>query len=228
MSPKRYRWVCPRCDSGKLASSRPKRRAIVRYCLPCSENVGELVERRCPALDRKRDAKADARAAKSKRDRATKRRTDKARKQRNAARRAERHAGALDAAGDLRPELERLWGLAQRLSSRDDLDKLPVFQQRHRSDGWVSGVAYCDPKRIVVSVGTKADVAAAYGTVAHEVAHLAVPDSEHHGPGFWAFLVDLVREAYGAEVDLSKQSTKWGRQQIVEQALRDAREAQGL
>jgi hypothetical protein len=48
------RWTCPQCDSGKLAPSRPRRDDTRRYCLPCSEKTGRLVERTCAALERQR------------------------------------------------------------------------------------------------------------------------------------------------------------------------------
>lgn len=43
--PKRYRWNCPQCGSGKLLGKRPKKNATGRYCLDCSEKTGYLVER---------------------------------------------------------------------------------------------------------------------------------------------------------------------------------------
>jgi hypothetical protein len=62
------RWQCPLCGSGKLAPSRPRKIDVRRYCLACSEKTGELVERRCPTLDRRREAVA---AKKKQRRRAT-------------------------------------------------------------------------------------------------------------------------------------------------------------
>jgi len=200
----------------------------VRFCLACSERTGELVERSCPALERRRQAKADARAAKDKRRRAAARREHAARTERNAARRSAAAAARLEAAGDLQVELERLWPIARALSSRDDRDALPEFAQRRRGDRYVSGHAYYEGRgRIVVSVGDDADVASAYGVLAHEVAHLMVPDTEHHGPAFWMYLVALVREAYGAAPDLSGQPQAHGKQLIIEQSIRDARQKDG-
>jgi hypothetical protein len=53
----KHRWVCPECGSGLLASSRPRRNATARYCLPCSAKSPTLVERRCEALEKKRKKK---------------------------------------------------------------------------------------------------------------------------------------------------------------------------
>lgn len=61
-NPKRYRWVCPNCGSGKLIGKQPRKNKTARYCLPCSEGTGYLVERVCPALEKKRDASSEAAA----------------------------------------------------------------------------------------------------------------------------------------------------------------------
>lgn len=58
-SQKRYRWICPVCKNGKLATSRPRKNATVRYCLSCSEKDGVLIERTCPTLDKVRHAKQE-------------------------------------------------------------------------------------------------------------------------------------------------------------------------
>ena len=55
---KQRRWVCPKCQSAKLAPSKPRKKDTRRFCLPCSEETGFLVERTCPALDREREEKA--------------------------------------------------------------------------------------------------------------------------------------------------------------------------
>lgn len=67
---KKYRWNCPECGTGKLLSSRPRKNATARYCLPCSEETGYLVERVSPALERKRAQKTAQRAQRAKRERA--------------------------------------------------------------------------------------------------------------------------------------------------------------
>jgi len=61
---KMKRWVCPLCGSGKLAPSRPRKDDTRRFCLPCSEKTGRLVERTCPALDKERSVKETMRKAK--------------------------------------------------------------------------------------------------------------------------------------------------------------------
>jgi hypothetical protein len=70
------RWVCPSCASGKLAPGRPRKDDVRRYCLPCSEKTGRLVERTCPALEAERTKRAER--AKTKREKARKREQAKA------------------------------------------------------------------------------------------------------------------------------------------------------
>ena len=48
------RLVCPRCKHGKLAPTHPARADVRRYCLPCSEKTGRLVERISPTAQRHR------------------------------------------------------------------------------------------------------------------------------------------------------------------------------
>jgi len=58
----RRRWVCPNdCGNNVMAPGRMRRDDVRRYCLPCSESTGRLVERLAPALERVREEKAAAR-----------------------------------------------------------------------------------------------------------------------------------------------------------------------
>lgn len=63
---KQTRWVCPSCGNGCLGPTRPRKDNIVRYCLPCSEKTGKLVERETPALTKKRERQAEKSAMKRK------------------------------------------------------------------------------------------------------------------------------------------------------------------
>jgi hypothetical protein len=68
---KKVRWECPTgAHPAILASTRPARDAIVRYCLKCSEATGKLTPRVAPALERKRAAASASAAAKAKSQRA--------------------------------------------------------------------------------------------------------------------------------------------------------------
>lgn len=74
---KKRRWSCPAgIHPGVLGPGRPRANSIVRYCLPCSEKGGVLVERTCAANEKKRAKKAEAAKAKAQKAKATKRRQD--------------------------------------------------------------------------------------------------------------------------------------------------------
>ena len=61
----RVRWTCPSPDHpGVLAPARLRKVDVRRYCLPCSEAAGILVEREAPRLSRRRDERARALAVK--------------------------------------------------------------------------------------------------------------------------------------------------------------------
>src|ERR1041385_7908563 len=63
---KRVRWNCPNgLHPGVLGPSRPPRASVVRFCLPCSEVSGRLVERVAPALETKRTAAAERQKARA-------------------------------------------------------------------------------------------------------------------------------------------------------------------
>ena len=55
---KQVRWSCPNGCPAVLGPSKPRRNASVRYCLTCSADSPRLVERTAPALERKREARA--------------------------------------------------------------------------------------------------------------------------------------------------------------------------
>jgi hypothetical protein len=56
---KQARWQCPKCGDGKLAPRRPRRNDTRRYCLPCSDKTGRLVQRQAPSLERLRQKAAE-------------------------------------------------------------------------------------------------------------------------------------------------------------------------
>lgn len=58
------RWECPNGHAAVLGPKRPRRDSIVRFCLPCSEEAGRLVERTAPVVERRSKALAEKREAK--------------------------------------------------------------------------------------------------------------------------------------------------------------------
>jgi len=54
-SPRR-RWACPTCEHTHLAPGGMRKVNLLRYCVPCSQQAGKLIERVCAAAERKRSA----------------------------------------------------------------------------------------------------------------------------------------------------------------------------
>lgn len=69
---KRYR--CPDCGTGRNAPSRMSPKDVRRFCLPCSEKTGKLVDMVCPSRERSNAKAAKARSERAKRDRERERR----------------------------------------------------------------------------------------------------------------------------------------------------------
>jgi len=233
--PKRYRWTCADPDHpGVLAPGRLRRIDLRRYCLDCSQKSGLLVERRCPALDQARHEKDERRKAKARRATQTRQTRRAARAREGDRQRAAKAAAVREAVGDLGVELQRVWPLVRAVSPRDDLPEHPPAMKigTRQRESFVSGFAWYEEHRIFVGVPRSADHAEGCGTLVHELAHLAAADREQgHHPAFWIVLVAIVRDAYGATItdaDVLRESTKYLRQQAIEQAIRDARARAGL
>ncbi len=96
-------WVCPACGSGRRAPSRPRRDDIRRYCFECSTAAGRLIERACPALERKRRLASEKRRERATRQRARDARTREARQKRD---RDQKAADEAFIVGGLRPHQE--------------------------------------------------------------------------------------------------------------------------
>lgn len=192
MAARRYRWVCPSCQGAKLASSRPKKLATVRFCLPCSEKTGELVERVCPVLDQQREAKAEAAKAKAKRATAAKRRrrqVQKAKRQADAESRF--HYGTFD----LRVELKRLCAFARKAGYAHRTPAMFV-QWRHQGS-YTTGYSSSHRRRIHLTIPKDSPAAPALSVLAHEIAHQATPKDRGHGDEWrWVFR-EIVAQAYG-------------------------------
>jgi hypothetical protein len=233
--PKRYRWSCASPDHpGILAPSRLRLIDLRRYCIPCSIESGVLVERTCPALDKQRETKDEQRKVQARRATQSRRARQEAYVRQKDRRRAARATAVLEAVGDLRAELDRLWPIVRDVSPRDDLPvESPAMRIGTRTrESFVSGYAWYREHRIFVGVPKTADHAEGCGTLAHELAHLAAAGREEgHHPAFWVVLVDIVRKAYDATItaaDVLREPTKYLRQQAVEQSIRDARGRAGL
>lgn len=203
MTPKRVRWECPRgLHPGVLGGSRPKKNAIVRYCLRCSEDAGELVERVAPALERQRARKTAVREAKRERERGVpsvsslvpvlnvhlNEVTLDARELLAEAWRTDALRG-----GGRPPRLTIRRGTADRGRGRPTREPVnPTI----RFDDRISGHAKPYERRIVLTVRPGLGEAWLRAIVVHEAAHIACDADEGHG-GLWrATYVRAIRELY--------------------------------
>lgn len=172
----RTRWVCSKCGDGILGSQRPRRDSIVRYCLPCSEQEGKLVERVAPVLEKRRSAQTE----KAKAKRVAKEQRDKQREHKRT------HLTLWDAAGrivEVNPEKA-----VREIAAKAGMNPGGLSWNR-RSDGWNSGRAW--GHRIHLSVGSRS-LEAFCQLVAHELGH--------NKAGIGAGHSDRWRDAYEAIV----------------------------
>lgn len=202
---KRVRWECPNgLHPGVLGSTRPRKNATVRFCLPCSEVEGVLVERVAPALERKRAAK-------------TVTREQRAAAQREARARAFVVVTADGAELDLRAEADRFMRGSETLRSwaRESWAAgarfRPDLTVRRGSKSHVSG--HCDHSGdIVLTVGAGADRHEVREVLLHELVHaVTIPwlDRQRrrrgtrvpwHGGTYRAALCRAARELFGTTV----------------------------
>ena len=206
--PKQRRWTCPHCGQGKLAPGRPRKDDVRRYCLPCSEKTGRLVERTCAANEKARKVSK----AKSQTKASRKKRAETAKLKRNAAAREARFfIGDLD----LRKEWERLCNLAcvktalAREYPRMTGPPTMELKRTTRRSSW--GYAHSSWAQVNIYVYRGAtDATRPRIVLVHELAHLMTPDgadqgkgrARPHGPTFKRTLIALMRAAFrGIELD---------------------------
>lgn len=192
---KRIRWECPNGHPGVLASTRPPKDSIDRYCLICSAETGRLVLRVAPALERKRSSAAVTSANRAKAKRAREAAARERKKQ------AETERYTVEDV-DLREEFKRLiklrafGGKQGRLSRRP-----PEFVISRRSQHPASRLGYAEPwrNRITVATWPGQSVARIRETLVHELTHIVIGgnrDEGWHGPLFRKTMTAAFREAY--------------------------------
>lgn len=193
------RWTCPDCGRGALGVERPKKNASVRYCFPCSEKTGLLVERRCFALEKKREAKRDRAAARAERQR-----------DRERAREKERWTFG---AYDLRME-------AQVLCKHLDIPAPELVLRERKNGEHVSG--HSQGGKVVLTIPAGAKPASALMLLCHELAHEARPRGEHHTDGWRSVYVNLVGCFYNAIVWYGQHDTVHALDVAVEKKIQEA------
>lgn len=200
-------WRCPKCESGIRAPERLRKIDVRRYCLPCSEQTGVLVERTIPSRDAERArAKIIQREQQAKaRERDAAKRAAYAQSERGQLEAFARAALRLDAYEVLH---DRVVNFQIRLARRT---KLVVDEPRVRIiDGqeirdtityggyrqeMSSGHAY-GARRFVITAGS--DAADARATILHEIAHCAAGYNGGPHNGAWrSIFASAVEEVTG-------------------------------
>ncbi len=213
--PKQYRWECPLCNAGKLASSRPRMDDVKRYCLSCSEETGRLVSRICPALERRREQRAQAGARRAASKRATASRHKRAEK--DAQRRVETLHGV-----DIRAEFKRL----ERIFPQLGFVYLHIGGGHYASQG---GELRIDlyPEG-VNGIGDSGSALSVVHLLAHEVAHSLAPPVRGdngsrvcHGPNWKRAFAEILLRAYNTEISWGAVPDGYAIDRRVSSALRE-------
>jgi hypothetical protein len=207
--PKRIRWNCPTgTHPGILGPTRPPKNSVVRYCLPCSETTGRLVERVAPALETKRATNAERQKAKAatSRQRAAQKRAD--------AKAAETARYSVEGV-DLRSEMARLVRLRAFGGVKGPLaSRLPQFTVTRRTSR-PGRYGFAEPwaNRIHMAIWPGCTLADARETLVHELTHLYVGEqpgsASWHGDTFWRVMDRAFSQAYGVDVRSSLRDNRY-------------------
>lgn len=174
-------WVCETCNSRRKGPDKPRRNASVRYCFPCSEKKGTLVERRCPSLDKKREIRK------------------KRKKGRRPVSEAEDDVRYQIEGEDLRDRLRSLVQLRcwKKVFRDHGLPELSIRWSTAYPHG-VSGSAHDKPSwKVCMTIGVDASYAEAEETLIHELAHLAVGCEHMHDKEWRAMFRRALFEEWG-------------------------------
>lgn len=191
------RWSCTKNDDcpAVLGPTRPRKDDVCRFCLPCSAKAGKLVPRVAPALEAKREKRAEKM---------------KAKKLAKHAKTLAEEAAYYNVHGvDLREELERLWNLPVAREYRKKLGhlgkRLPELVVRTRSTSRVRryGVAYSFRHQILINRIPGLDGFNVRETLAHEVAHILSP-GKGHGVGWKTCFRLLCEQAFDVRPIIDK------------------------
>lgn len=209
------RWVCRICGRGKTAPERMTKDDVRRWCLGCSEETGRLVERACPAVEKKRAAQRERTAAR--RDKRTKR-------NRALRREAETYAGV-----HIPTLVEQLRRTFVRLGFGRMRRKPQVSVRRSRERGpHAVGHATYAHHRITMTISPATDRAEVCQLVAHEMAHLAAGLDPHdpkgwnaHGDQFNRALTAVAKAMWDVTVYIDEDGGGYGPSHTLIRELRD-------
>lgn len=206
---RRVRWECPNgIHPAVLGSTRPLMDSTVRYCLPCSEEAGRLVERVAPALHRKRAAKA-ATAQRKRGERSAREREAKREREVLVVREVDGSLGEVDIPKTLERmiRLPVLRDLAERACPYERLRAPVVTLRRSQDKPYTSGHAPYYSWRFVVTAAADPQRIEFEEVLLHELVHLLIPEHRHDAR-FRSLLVLAAREVWpGVEVRADGMST---------------------
>lgn len=183
MPKKRYRWICPQCEDGKLASARPRKNATVRYCLTCSEREGILVERTCPALEKVRHAKTE--------------RSQKKQAKKKAKEAEQRTFDGVDVEKEMLHQCRVLCHAGVWPKYMKKGVRLIVRKSKYRK----RARGLCHHNRITLTLGEDVKSITLRELIFHELTHYACPSREGHGDGFRSKLVEGARALWGIVIE---------------------------
>ena len=207
---KQVRWKCERCENGLLASIKPRRDDVRRYCLPCSAETGKLVERVSPSLEAQRAKKVEQRKEASKRKRQTVARKRESTKPVDDIKKRASKFGSNSM--PIQKELDRLWKLAEpyhqnnkaKPSVRIDWSRSTIRDGRVWTSSSRLGVASHMYNRITLKPFES------WGTLAHEVCHIAIGyrrsdtgRAQSHDEVFYKALKDLYQRRWKRQMNWS-------------------------
>lgn len=193
------RWTCPNGDHpGVLAPARLRKIDVRRYCLPCSEEAGVLVERSCPSKERERARRKENRRKKGARRRKTEAQKKLSARRARAQRRYEReHVLGIHVPSHFQQVCES--PCVARALEILERRRPTVKVRRRRSSGHTSGHAAPWTGHVVLTLPEKCSWGQLTVIVAHEIAHVCCADEEWHGAAWRAMFLEVLAEVYGLQ-----------------------------
>lgn len=207
--PKQVRWVCPLCNTGALAPSKPRMNDVRRYCLTCSKKEGVLIQRIAPSLERKRATSKEA----TKKKQANKRASIS---KKNAPAKAQQRIDA-QRMKMIEKEAQVIWKLMTPYHNGKPLPTINIVRAQNR--GRQRGHAAYWRNSIQVNVDKDQSVSRSnrvWRVLAHELAHCAVPpkhtggvNRDTHNREFYYCLRDAWQQRWKCNISFFEVS-KWG------------------
>lgn len=220
---KQVRWKCELCDDGLLAPSKPRKNDVRRYCLPCSKKTGKLVERVIPSLEKKSEHKKTKRKQVQ-----AKRRERVAISPKTYERKYRAYWLKYSNGWKIQSEAKRLWKLFEPYHHGAKMPTIKIWFDKLRFD-YSEALKTGDPKDVKIWGSVRGNVGHAeywsneimlkqnceWGTLAHELCHMAVRSrykngrSYSHDEVFYKALKDVTERRWGKRISFHE-VTRYG------------------